>query len=296
MFLIPYTALKKKLKFPYNKTNFENRLPSEKIFIIPTRLSAYYAVLCFLLLTMSYFYENNLLYFFSFFLVSFGLTIMFLSNQFLKSVALQDYKLFDRWPNDEKKFLVKLGNQNKFIQGELHDHNFKDVCGKHAYPRLKISTVLPLGFFLTWKYSEKKSYFWIYPESKNWLIMPDNQSQLAGLNSAEQHRESFSDDLKSHRPWEERDGENKIDTKSYARTMTKLTKVMQDNQTQTIISWENTKLLIDLNKRKQQMSFWIKETLFSNDHELKKIKIDIKNQTFEDPTEALRFLTELTHA
>jgi hypothetical protein len=221
---------------------------------------------------------------------------MFLSNQFLKAVIVEDYKLFDRWPNEDKEFLVKLSDKNKFITNELHDRELTDSPGKHPYPRLKISTVLPLGFFMTWKYTEKKSYFWIYPECKNWLTTNDNQSHTSGANSSSQNKESFSDDLKSHRPWEDRDGEHKIDSKSYARTLTKLTKVMQDNQIQTVISWDDTKPLVDLKKRKQQMSFWIRELFYATNQTTKKIKIDIKNQVFEDPVEALRFLTELTHA
>lgn len=234
-------------------------------------------------------YGNNILYFFVFFLVSMGLTTVWLTNKNVDSVRvteLQHSFLYAKEPNlvtaqidnanknetpvwdiefriEYKKAETALNAPPEFTTlAELEKTGFVSLSWipfKRGYvraPRILIQSRFPFKLLRSWKYSHKANEYLVYPERKG----KENLRSLLGLQSNKDEMANLDNEglFRDYREFQNSDSPARIDWKRSVKHQKHLVKNYEKSGDRKIlIDWEMTSGLADFEERISQMALWV---------------------------------------
>ncbi|MFN3697251.1 MAG: DUF58 domain-containing protein [Pseudobdellovibrio sp.] len=312
---------------------FKPRANNTKPYIIPTSLGLSYGFLILLIIIISLNNKNNLIFLFAFFLFSVGITTTLLTNKNLEKLQLLIEKNQYFFQNEKHSIYFKIqntGKQNifeivvKWSSRKLNlpssifsilklspqqstlvvlEYEFPKYGLQHI-PEITIESVFPFNFLKVWKYRNfTDEKIWVFPERQNYLTHQMFESQKLNLNKDDtvSNQTKTLDDKdfsyldKSPDQIITRD----INWKSYAKTDTLYINKYDsrtNSQKAVNLDWDQTEILIDFQKRKSQMSFWIYE-IYKNKIKLEILFpqniISINSGSKSDFIQAMIYLTQL---
>ena len=249
-----------------------------------------YGVLILLIIIISLNNKNNLIFLFSFFLFSVGITTTLITNKNIEKIKLNFdpgqyffknenstlfftlinygkiniYELIFKWsktsPNDISHTIVQL--KKKESTSVLLEHTFTKK-GLQQLPEITIESYFPFNFLRVWKYRQfSESMVWVFPQKINFAhelksdYVDYTNANLNIYKASNSHEKEFSYLDRSPNESINRD----INWKSYAKTdslyLNKY-EYLSDSHNQIEINWQNTESLKDIDKRKSHMSYVI---------------------------------------
>lgn len=185
-------------------------LTQKRIYILPSRLGLWFALLVLILYLLGTNYQNNLILLSSFMLLSLLLLTMLLAFYNLYQLELSvvaDAETFADQPaalplqlNSANCQMLQLG-----LQGQRLQQLVPVISGQQAFalqlpqlsrgcyelPRLKLSSQFPFGLFNCWSYPALSAQLWVYPAAlaptgqQNIDEDPDHQGQTQPLEGSE---------------------------------------------------------------------------------------------------------------
>lgn len=243
-------------------------------------------------------YNNNLLYFFVFFLISMALSGMWLTNKNVDLFQVSEISANTLFANEKNQLQVYYQNLNlksflwdleisidkkkipgtckidEVINGKIARRVYLDwipsTRGLNKSPRLVVESRFPFGMLRAWKYYDQKTEFLVYPAKKGQKIIPHSVSQKNGddievtLNSQGLFRD--------HREFQKTDSPNKIDWKASLRHQKHFVKNYESgDEKKILIDWKMTNHIMDFEDRVSQLALWV-DTSHKN-NELYSLKI-----------------------
>lgn len=257
----------------------------ERVYILPTRFGAIYGGSLFLMLSLSYTYNNNLAYALTFFLVSLGFASLFFTQKFMQELRLEapseiegqeGHRLFlpirlqgltqahsqveVRWPAQQKglRFISSFSLPQE--QHQLHRLELQaEARGLYPLQTVEVRSTYPLGLFRAWKRVSITTEAIVFPSPEGSLKPPQGDS--AEEKSASAKRPLVGpepEDFLELRPWREGDPLTRLDAKASARRDQDLVKDFESpEQNHWVFRWQDTQGLQDLDSRLRQLSAWL---------------------------------------
>lgn len=167
------------------------KLVQKLIFILPTRYGWWFLLLIALLYLLGTNYQNNLILFLCYLLLSVFLVAIVLTYQNISGLTLQCKQAAEGFVGEKTAALINLSSDSKHLMLTMHfvaaantnDHAIGLIetvlpapsitsatlklsgikRGKYAVPRIKISSQYPFGLWRTWSYIALAQDFWVYP-------------------------------------------------------------------------------------------------------------------------------------
>ena len=219
----------------------------DKTYIIPTRMGGYFIGVTLIILLVGSGYSNNLVNMLAFFMLALVFVGMVMTHLQLKDITVEEVELNPAFADGEiwSQALVKNPNaierygmrlylpELSFQKGISFSERFAHLLharqnsrvswvqragkrGRHSVSKIEVSSVFPLGFFYAWKVNPIQSYYWVYPELRGEIPMPDalkaGEADVASRSSQES-----GDDFRGHRKYASGDSSRHIDWKAHAR-------------------------------------------------------------------------------
>jgi uncharacterized protein (DUF58 family) len=320
-----YEAWINKLKF--QGKGFTTELRPDKTYIFPTGFGFAFGILSFILLVMAIGYGNNILYFFVFFLVSMGLTTVWLTNKNVDSVRLTEIQMSYLYANEPNLITAQIDNANKkdspvwdvefrieykgatkktqpelTMVNEVENTGFVSLSwmpAKRGYvraPRILIQSRFPFKLLRSWKYSHRPNEYLVFPQRKG----KESLRTLLGLQSQKDEMANLDNEglFRDYREFQNSDSPARIDWKRSVKHQKHLVKNYEKSGDRKIlIDWDMTASLGDFEERISQMALWV--DLCHEQNETFSIKIkNFQTDYFASPNhykncmEKLALLTE----
>ena len=238
-------------------SNFEHKLSSRNIFIMPTKFGFAYIMFDFLLFLLGTNYQNNTILLLSYLLASLFITVMM--HSFYNFAQL-------RFLSSKKQYVFakQVANFPISINAKKVHYDLNFYFAKHALPikkvkveqceigelqalvpylamqrgvytlgRVKVFSEYPLGLFITWAMLDFSHQVIVFPEIKK---LNGNQNYLSGLDDANEnplnncHSSSGIDDFSELKNHIKGESQARIAWKQLARGQGKLSKHYQNQQ------------------------------------------------------------------
>ncbi len=127
--------------------------------------------------------------------------------------------------------------------------------GVHQLPRLRISTLFPLGLFFSWKYRQMNQNHWVYPRPEGKPL--DLFDAMQGGDNLNVTPMRENEEFLGHRPFQLGDSPRRIDWKAHARGKPWLIKEFEANQKPSyLIQWKRLEPMGDEAKL-SQIARWV---------------------------------------
>lgn len=243
---------------------------SGRTFIIPTFTGIAFGLFLFLFLLIAYFYENNLIYLYVFWLTAFGHGVLWASNflmdrlspeikslpftfclertpfQFLYAPPKISFQIDVHFPFSESLSLT-LAPKQKEIQG-FFTPSLRNFFLK---PKAKIQSTAPIDFLRTWRFVEMAPL----------AILAAPKDHLSSQNSLDSN--SDPSDFDRLKEWTQSSGPRKIFWGAYAKNRSLIEKVSRSEhqELQKEFHWQDLTELRTMEQRLEQVSFWIRPFL-----------------------------------
>ncbi len=230
-------------------------------------------------------FNNNLLYFFVFFLISIALSGMWLTNKNVENFEMTEASSNSLFANEDNQIQIQYRNLNsksflwdiEISADDKFDHNKTHkieeiVSGKilkrtfvnwrplhrglYPSPRLLIQSRFPFGMLRAWKYFDQKTEFIVYPEKKGTKDLPqaENTKAQEDLKSVDNTKGLFRD----HREFQKTDSPNKIDWKLSLKHQRHFVKNFESgDEKKVLIDWKMTNSNLNFEDRISQLALWI---------------------------------------
>ena len=238
-------------------SNFQHKLSSLNIFIMPTRFGFAYLLFAILLFLLGTNYQNNIILMLSYLLASLFISVMLHSfynfSQLTLSSSAKQFtfaKQLAHFPINIKASKthfdlnfhlaeqVDLSNKVKFDQCKLGENKILLPVlvvsrGVHNLGRVKVFSEYSLGLFITWAMLDFSHQLVVFPQPKKLNL---NQNHLAELDDFEQqsnmnqHVTSGVDDFAELKNYIIGESQARIAWKQLARGQGKLSKHYQNQQ------------------------------------------------------------------
>lgn len=266
-----YNWFKSRIKVPV-------RVNTPRPYIVPTGIGFSYGLLVLVIIIVSVNNRNNLIFLFAFFLFSVGLVTMLFSHRNFEKIRFSFLQASLLFKNEVGKLTYRLENlrtQDSFMISvgdstvdHIESRGQKDVqvtfkpekYGLVQVPVLQAESYFPLRFLRVWRFIQPEVKLTIFPEKINYLSsnMSDIESQIGVDNLVNQ--EVIEKEISHFDRFQPTDAPHLINWKMLAKTddlyINRYHSPM-DEQKQIVIKWQDTESLLDIEKRKSQMSFWI---------------------------------------
>lgn len=183
-------------------------LTQQRIYILPSRLGLWFAVLVVLLYLLGTNYQNNLILLCSFMLLSLLLLTMlqaFYNLYRLRLAVLADAQTYAGSPG---ALPLKLQSRDcRMLQLGLYGQKLQQLLpnlqgeqqfnlqlpllprGCYSLPRLKLSSQFPFGLFNCWSYPALSAQLWVYPAP----MPPNNSAPLSAADPGQQRTTAQTD-------------------------------------------------------------------------------------------------------
>jgi hypothetical protein len=260
-------------KWPSRFRDLGRQKPWERpgrTFIVPTFTGIAFGLFLFLFLLIAYFYENNLIYLYVFWLTAFGHGVLWVSNflldrlsphfktsaytfcsertpfQFCYNPPKMSFQVGVNFPFSAPLDLT-LAPQTKEVQGFFTPNLRKYFLN----PKAKIQTTAPIDFLRTWRFIEMAPL----------AILAAPKDHLSALNPHTPN--SDPSDFERLKEWTPSSGPRKIFWGAYAKNRSLIEKVSRSQQQdlQKEFHWQDLAELASTEQRLEQVSFWIKPLL-----------------------------------
>lgn len=226
------------------------------------------------LLLMAMTYANNLVYLYTFSLISVALMSMALTNENVRRLkagrpqVTEAFALEPAWlslelenpsRNDSRDFKLRVGRQKENSERfELEARRSTllrtpwtpERRGWIGLPSVTLSSDFPFGLLWAWKWTESGGEILVYPEKKGVWDFP----AAADLSSSTDRLGLFRD----HRLYQSTDSPRRIDWRATARVGDLLVKNFDSDEGVTLaFDWAQTSHLPDVEARLSQLTLWI---------------------------------------
>lgn len=282
------SALNKKIR---KKLNSLITPSVEQIYIIPTRMGGYFITVTLIILLIGSGYSNNLVNILAFFMFSLVFVGMVLTHLQLKDVKVAELEVNPSFAGEEVWSQAVLNNPNaterfglrahlpelETVKGASFTERFvhqlaarqntrvswvqrSGVRGLHTIQKIEVSSVFPLGLFYSWKLIPIQKNYWVYPELKGDLQLPE-ALQAGESDALSRASQNSGDDFRGHRQFIQGDSSRHIDWKAHARGRPLLIKEINEGDPP---DWlfdfhvlEDSGL--DLEAKLSQLAMWVQE-------------------------------------
>ncbi|CAN5338572.1 hypothetical protein BH10PSE11_BH10PSE11_27620 [soil metagenome] len=130
--------------------------------------------------------------------------------------------------------------------------------GRYAMPDLWVCSILPVGLCFAWKVFPSHGEYFVYPRPRG---VPLNRAAGQGRQAGE-GPSGGNEDVSGHRPYEAGDPLSRLDWRVFARTGKPVVRTLEDGSGgEVILRWDDTRFLVDVEERLEQLSFWIDECI-----------------------------------
>ncbi len=238
-------------------SNFQHKLSSRNIFIMPTRFGFAYLFLDVLLFLLGTNYQNNIILLLSYLLASLFITLMLHSFYNFSRITFTSSAKQFTFAKQSVHFPIKIiakkihydlnfhfsqqGDLSKKVKLEQGDIGESQVLlpilvltrGVHNLGRVKVSSEYPLGLFITWAMLDFSHQLVAFPKPKK---LRSNQNYLSGLDDSKQSSTTHSnlsagiDDFSELKSYVVGESQARIAWKQLARGQGKLSKHYQNQQ------------------------------------------------------------------
>ena len=252
-------------------------LHHRKVYILPTRHGATFAILLLLMLVGSINYSNSLGYMLTFLLASLSvITILFTYQNLLNlKVSIGQPTAVYAGNKLTIPFYIETNHQDRFSINVSHSKStglnidlplsphFKFTYtlmthqrGYHRLPRFTFSTTFPLGLFKAWSYVEVETGFLVYPKPAGIRQLPEQSFYKATLTGDQGHG---TDDFTGQRKYHPGDSLRQVNWKALAKEQGLLTKQFGGDRCEELwLDWSHSQGL-GLEQRLSQLALWIIE-------------------------------------
>lgn len=238
-------------------------------------------------------FNNNLLYFFVFFLISMALSGMWLTHKNVDRFQVSEISANTLFANEENQLQVHYKNLNsksfiwdieisidkkknksgtykidEVISGKMSRRTYIDWMparrGLKKSPRLVIQSKFPFGMLRAWKYYEQMTEFIVYPEKKGQKNIPREISHQHQdeIDPIQDNRGLFRD----HREFQKTDSPNKIDWKASLKHQKHFVKNYESgDEKKILIDWNMTNQIVDFEDKVSQLALWVDTSHKNND-------------------------------
>jgi|GEM_PF-6216862 len=279
---------------------FFEKLPSQRIYIIPTKQGFSFVLIGVTISLIGLIYENN-----SILLIGFSLFFVFIYHAFMTNGMLEglefehfyslkqsvhpsiDFQVLNK-KNRKFKLYFKATLQNKMFEDRIHEldslESKKTSIGFSGLPRgvyelkqLISYNKFPLGLFYSWRVVRfEKLEIYSYPERKG--IALDKNLHSSFIETHKESKRSYSDQTyKEHRKYEQGDSLSRIDWKHFAKTGNLYVSVYESNA-QKVLAFrlKNTPTEEEIS----QVAYWIEQAF----HEGLSWDLSLNNKLLEGQT------------
>lgn len=218
-------------------------------------------------------FSNNVIYFFVFYLISIGLTAMYMTNDNVNRIKVSNLQFDPLFANENNKAFIYLKNVKKqdcyslqfFVESKVNVSDIPLVAGLesaivmclwkpnsrgiHKIPRVQIQSRFPFGMLQSWSLYRKKGEVLVYPQRIG-------NSQLP-RNKGDEVKYSQSGLFKEHREFQSSDSPRRIDWRVSQKHDQLMVKTFETNQGQSIhLDYNYTLEISDFEKQISQLALW----------------------------------------
>ncbi|OUD15006.1 DUF58 domain-containing protein [Thioflexithrix psekupsensis] len=258
-------------------------LRRRQVYIFPTKQGFAFIFVLFILLIGSMNYNNNMGYLLTFTLGSMMLVSILHTHRMLHGLRIEAGQTHSVFAGERVLFQLGLDNRHHAARFDLHfkvqtplntwdevvvvnvpDNQKINVNlpiasyrrGRLALPRLRISSVFPLGLFEVWSYIFIESEAIVYPNPVGQRVFPVRQE--ARQSTQGQHPSLQGEDFVGYRNYKTGDSPRHIDWKAAARGQEGLIKQFGGHSTDSFtFSWADVQHLENIDRAVSQLSLWI---------------------------------------
>jgi Uncharacterized conserved protein (some members contain a von Willebrand factor type A (vWA) domain) len=122
--------------------------------------------------------------------------------------------------------------------------------GCFPIPPLWVCSVRPVGLCFAWKVFPQTGVYYVYPRPRG--------RSLDRETKPDRHGGGDRDDVTGHRSYNPGDMLSRLDWRVFARTGKLVVRTLEEgSDEEVVLRWEDTRFLPDVERRLEQLSFWI---------------------------------------
>jgi uncharacterized protein (DUF58 family) len=269
---------------PYTKqAQAQVELRRRQVYIFPTKQGFAFIFVLFILLIGSMNYNNNMGYLLTFTLGSMMLVSILHTHRMLHGLRIEAGQTHSVFAGERVLFQLCLDNRHHVARFDLHFQvqtplkTWEEVAicnvpenqknhinlpiasyrrGRFALPRIRISSVFPLGLFEVWSYVFIENEAIIYPNPVGQRTFPVRQH--ADHAAQGQHPSPQGEDFIGYRNYKTGDSPRHIDWKAAARGQEGLIKQFGGHSTHSFtFSWADVQHLENIDSAISQLALWV---------------------------------------
>lgn len=256
----------------YRRTHWRRRT-----FILPTKFGFFFGGAAFLMLAIALSYANNLVFFVCFFLTSFGIVALYMTNRNVKNFAIDAVHVTPFFADSRGEIQVTVKPLGHQILYNIKMKLFNLVtlieyipaksdllvalplpCAQRGWnelPPLQIESDFPFRMCRSWKKINIDRKFMVYPARFGTRSFP-LQGEEPGKQS--QNKKLQGENFQGHKIYTIFDSVRRIDWKASARSQKTLIKNFDESSADSVIfHWKHTEALRDTESRLSQLALWI---------------------------------------
>lgn len=249
----------------------------QRTYILPSRYGLLFGVAISILLLLAFGYANNLIFFVCFFLSSFAIVTMYMTNQNVKEVEIRNLSTASFFADEQGTLTVHLHSQNRqdLLNFRLECQSFdawvddvprdlgssavlflpKTKRGWHEVSGIKIESVFPYQLFRSWKNIRVTHRYLVFPAREGRATFPPQGNEGGQIKS---QRQENQEEFIGTKPYEKSDSSRRIDWKSTARAQILQVRKFDSNQGENaIFRWQDTQSNLPIESRISQLALWI---------------------------------------
>lgn len=253
------------------------RLKNNKTYILPSSFGYAFILTVFILFAMAIGSANNLIYLFTFFLVSTAFTGMILTNRNVAGAVIVRIRGEELFANESGDLLVLLEKKKAMRSVQELSLGFSkkqlsevvDVLsgdsgvfrlsytpvkrGEQNLLPLRLQSSYPFSMFIAWKYFRESEKIVVYPERRGVRMLP------FGLGASANNSEAGL--FLEHREYLPTDSARRIDWRASARRQKTLIKTFEVEANRVLrLDWSYVAHLDSFEDRISQLALWIDES------------------------------------
>ena len=248
-----------------------------RLYILPTRSGALFAVLLAVMLLGATNYENSLAFALTFWLGAITLVSMHHAHGNLLGVQIITVSAAPVFAGDAARFEISLNHDTGRARRALRisaddaeastrvdiepgDTRTVTIAvpaahrGRLRCPRLRIESVYPIGLFRAWTWLQPDARVLVYPRNAGRDRLP---ARASGEQPAQQLTARGHDDFLGHRPYVAGDSTRRIDWKASARSDDLLVREYAERRSETLWLDEALAGAGDREARLSQLARWV---------------------------------------
>lgn len=258
---------------------FKQRLQFRpRTFIVPTGFGLVFGVVCLVLLFLALGYQNNVVYAFTFFLISIGHTAMILTNQNMERVRIGEVAGVSLFANEPSELSIEVRNikskpslnikifvgEKGYVEPDPPTHEFRldphqllnpivkwtpAKRGWQTAPKIVAQSTYPFGLLRSWRELKPMRDLLVYPARRGPLPLPALPALLGSNDLLFKGFKAFADG----------DSPNRVDWRASSRHQSLLVRTYESEEGtgEVELDWHQTSSLNDFEARVSQLALWV---------------------------------------